>query len=83
MTPRTRRVHQTVRYEIRHLTGFEGGLVIILLPVMSVWLDISPLDAFSANLGLLAFFFVYAIVFTWAFDGVFGLPVPAARGREV
>ena len=26
------------------------------------------------NLGLLAFFFFYAIAFTWLFDRVFGLP---------
>lgn len=62
---------------LAHGTGFEGGLVIILIPVMSLWLDISPMNAFLANLGLLAFFFVYAIVFTWGFDRVFGLPESA------
>jgi len=62
---------------VAHGTGFEGGLVIILVPVMALWLDISALDAFLANLGLLAFFFFYAIAFTWAFDRVFGLPESA------
>lgn len=64
---------------IAHGAGFEGGLVVILLPVMSLWLDISPAAAFLANLGLLAFFFVYAVVFTWGFDRVFGLPASAAK----
>jgi uncharacterized membrane protein len=64
---------------VAHGIGFEGGLVIILVPVMSWWLDISLLAAFLANLGLLAFFFVYAIAFTWAFDRVFGLPESAAQ----
>lgn len=63
---------------LAHGTGFEGGLAILLIPVMSLWLDISPAAAFIANLGLLAFFFVYAIVFTWAFDKVFGLPASAS-----
>jgi len=67
---------------LAHGVGFEGGLVVILIPVMSAWLDISPLAAFIANLGLLAFFFFYAIGFTWAFDHVFGLPESAARHRE-
>lgn len=67
---------------LAHGIGFEGGLVILLVPVMSLWLGISPLAAFLANLGLLAFFFVYAIVFTWAFDHVFGLPVSAVRHAE-
>ena len=67
---------------LAHGIGFEGGLVILLIPVMSAWLDISPLAAFVANLGLLAFFFFYAIGFTWAFDLVFGLPESATKHRE-
>ncbi|KRB67772.1 PACE efflux transporter [Noviherbaspirillum sp. Root189] len=67
---------------LAHGTGFEGGLVIILVPVMAVGLDISPLNAFLANLGLLAFFFVYAIAFTWTFDRVFGLPESAVTRDE-
>lgn len=64
---------------LAHGIGFEGGLVVLLVPVMSLWLDISPLNAFLANLALLAFFFIYAIAFTWTFDRVFGLPASAAR----
>lgn len=67
---------------LAHGIGFEGGLVVILIPVMALWLDISPWMAFLANLGLLVFFFVYAIVFTWAFDRVFGLPESAATRRK-
>jgi uncharacterized membrane protein len=65
---------------LAHGAGFEGGLVIILLPVMSHWLDISLTTAFLANLGLLVFFFFYAIAFTWCFDRVFGLPASARAG---
>lgn len=64
---------------LAHGAGFEGGLTLILVPVMALWLNTSPLNAFLANLGLLAFFFIYAIAFTWAFDRVFGLPDSAAR----
>jgi uncharacterized membrane protein len=74
---------QTVRgrsfaKRLAHGAGFEGGLVVILAPVMSLWLDISPAAAFVANLGLLVFFFIYAIAFTWTFDRLFGLPASAA-----
>lgn len=65
---------------LAHGTGFEGGLTIILVPVMALWLETSFLAAFVANLGLLAFFFVYAIGYTWAFDKVFGLPQSARGG---
>jgi len=60
-----------------HGIGFEGGLVLFLVPLMAWWLDISLLEALIADLAILAFFFVYAIAFTWAFDRVFGLPASA------
>ncbi len=67
---------------LAHGLGFEGGLVVLLVPVMSLWLGISPQSAFLANLGLMAFFFIYAVVFTWGFDRVFGLPASAAKLPE-
>ena len=70
---------RSVMRRLAHGAGFEGGLVILLVPVMSLWLDITPMAAFIANLGLLVFFFFYAIVFTWAFDRVFGLPASAVK----
>ncbi|MES2352788.1 MAG: PACE efflux transporter [Pseudomonadota bacterium] len=64
---------------LAHGLGFEGGLVVMLVPVMAYWLQSSLLHAFIADLGFLAFFFVYAIVFNWAFDALFGLP-DSAKG---
>jgi uncharacterized membrane protein len=74
--------HQTTKgrslwRRLAHGAGFEGGLVVTLVPVMAYWLDTSLLKAFIADLGILAFFFVYAIVFNWVFDAVFGLPASA------
>jgi uncharacterized membrane protein len=62
---------------IAHGVGFEGGLALILLPVMAQWLQVSLLQALTADLGLLAFFFFYTVGFTWVFDRVFGLPKSA------
>jgi uncharacterized membrane protein len=74
---------QTVRgrslaRRVAHGVGFEGGLVLWLVPLMAWWLDISLWHAFLADLGILAFFLVYTVVFTWVFDRVFGLPASAA-----
>ncbi len=60
-----------------HGIGFEGGLAIILAPVMAYWLDITLWAALVADFGLLLFFFVYTVGFTWAFDRIFGLPQSA------
>ena len=67
---------------LAHGIGFEGGLTVLLIPVMSYWLDLSIFGAFLANLSLLVFFFVYAIAFTWLFDLVFGLPKSAVKHSE-
>jgi len=60
-----------------HGMGFEGGLALILVPVMAWWLDISWWAAFVADLGILLFFLVYTVAYTWIFDKVFGLPQSA------
>ncbi len=73
---------RSFKRRLAHGIGFEGGLVFLLVPVMAYWLETTLLKAFVADLGILAFFFVYAIVFTWAFDKVFGLPQSAAPSPE-
>lgn len=62
---------------LAHGIGFEGGLVTMLVPLMAYWLNISLLNAFYAEMGILLVFFVYAVAFTWAFDKIFGLPESA------
>ena len=62
---------------IVHGLAFEGGLTFLLVPIMSVWLHVSIGQALVADAGLLAFFFVYTVVYTWAFDRAFGLPASA------
>jgi uncharacterized membrane protein len=68
---------RSLQRRVLHGIGFEGGLVLMLVPVMAWWLETSLWHAFLAELGLLLMFFVYAIAFTWAFDKVFGLPLSA------
>jgi uncharacterized membrane protein len=66
--------------------GFEGGLLVILVPMMAWWMDTTLWVALVADLGILGFFFVYAVAFTWTFDRIFGLPQsasPVAAAPEV
>lgn len=73
---------RSFKRRVIHGLGFEGSLVVMLVPVMAYWLNISLLVAFVANLGVLAFFFVYVVGFTWAFDRIFGLPRSASERSE-
>lgn len=68
---------RSMKRRIAHAIGFEGGLVVMLVPAFAWWLEISLWQAFVLDFGLLLFFLVYTYVFNWAFDRVFGLPLSA------
>ena len=68
---------RSVARRIAHAIGFEGGLVVILVPLVAWWLDVSLWHALLMDLGLVVFFLVYTFVFNWAFDRFFGLPASA------
>lgn len=65
---------RTLVRRLLHAFGFEGGLVVLLVPMLAWWLDVSWQQALIMDLGLLVFFLVYTFVFNWFFDVVFGLP---------
>ncbi|GHC77964.1 PACE efflux transporter [Limoniibacter endophyticus] len=62
---------------IAHAIGFEGGLVVFLVPLFAWIFNIGLLEALVLDVGLLIFFLVYTFVFNFAFDKVFGLPASA------
>ena len=69
---------RSIGRRVAHALGFEGGLAIMLIPLVSWGLGVTLAEAFWLDLGLLAFFLVYTFVFNWAFDRIFGLPASAA-----
>ncbi len=77
---RQRRAGRSIWRRVVHGIGFEGGLVVMLVPLMAYWLDISLLTALLTDLSILVFFLLYTVAFHWSFDAVFGLP-ESARGR--
>ena len=68
---------RSVARRVAHAIGFEGGLVLFLVPLFAWWFDIGLWQALVMDLGLLVFFLVYPFVFNWCFDRVFGLPASA------
>lgn len=67
---------RTLSRRIVHSLGFEGGLIVFLVPILAWILQVSLVEAFILELGLLIFFLIYTFVFAWVFDLV--LP-PKAR----
>ncbi|MBB2777019.1 UNVERIFIED_ORG: putative membrane protein [Comamonas terrigena] len=68
---------RSVLRRVVHAVGFEGGLALILIPLMAWWFGISLWEATVLEAGLLVFFLIYTYVFNWCFDRVFGLPASA------
>ena len=70
---------RTWQRRLLHSLGFEGGLTLLLLPLVAWWLSISLTAALITNLALFVFFFFYALLFQWAFDRVFDIPDSAKQ----
>ncbi|MBL4927837.1 PACE efflux transporter [Fuscibacter oryzae] len=68
---------RSFRRRIAHGALFEGGLLILMVPFLAWWMDVTLWQALAYDAGLLVFFAVYTFGFTWAFDRVFGLPASA------
>ncbi|MDR0277136.1 MAG: PACE efflux transporter [Paucimonas sp.] len=68
---------RTFGRRVIHAVGFEGGLTIMLVPLVSYWLGISLIQGLMTNLALFVFFFFYAFAFQWGFDRLFDVPESA------
>lgn len=69
---------RSIARRIAHALGFEGGLVVFLVPLFAWWFDVTMWQALVMDIGLMVFFLCYTFVFNWCFDRVFGLPASAA-----
>lgn len=59
---------------ILHMTLFESGLVLFLVPAVALILQVSLWEAFLYELALIIFFLIYTGIYAWCFDRVFGMP---------
>lgn len=73
---------RSIKRRIAHAIGFEGGLILSMVPFFAWWLEVSLWQAFVMDLGFITFFLIYTFVFSWCFDRVFGLPASAMPAPE-
>ena len=72
---------KTLIVRIIHSIFFEIGLLIVLMPFIAWYLDVSLWQALVMDLFFVAFYLVYAFAFNWAYDKFF--PLPEWRNRPV
>lgn len=65
---------KTTPIRMAHAFLFEAGLLIVLLPPIAWYLDLSVWQAFLMDVSFALFYLVYAFVFNWAYDRLFPLP---------
>ena len=62
-----------------HALGYEGGVLLVTIPLVSLMLGVSLVEAAMLEAGLLVFFLVFTTVYAMLFDRVFRLPASAVR----
>jgi len=67
----TGQLRKPVAVRVLHALLFEGGLLVVFLPMVSWYLDMSLLDAFLMDIAVAAFYVVYAFFYNWAYDAAF------------
>ncbi|WP_042884213.1 PACE efflux transporter [Cupriavidus necator] len=73
----TGQVRKSVLVRVLHAILFELGLLVVFLPSLAWYLDISLLDALIMDIAVAGFYMVYALVYNWLYDIVF--PVPSLK----
>lgn len=58
----------SLKARVAHALGFEGGLILVVVPLAAWWLSISLLEAFVLDIGLLLLFLPYTLLFNWLYD---------------
>ena len=73
MTGRTSTHDKNLRIAITgslvlHALLFEGGLILLAVPLIAALMKISLLEAFILDIGVLLFFLPYTYVYHWGYD---------------
>ncbi|MBF0657843.1 PACE efflux transporter [Psychrobacter sp. NG25] len=66
--------HKTVPIRLLHAFLFEGGLLLLFLPMIAWYLGISLWQAFMMDITMATFYVVYAFFYNLSYDKVFPIP---------
>lgn len=75
-------VRKSVMMRVVHAVLFEGGLLVVLMPITAFLLGVSALDALFVNASFAIFYLVYAFVFNWVYDVIFPIPEASATAKR-
>ncbi|ATG72840.1 hypothetical protein CGX12_03540 [Zobellella denitrificans] len=67
-------VRKTTPIRIAHALLFEGGLLLLFMPMIAWHLGITLWEAFVMDIAMASFYLVYAYLYNLAYDRVFPIP---------
>jgi uncharacterized membrane protein len=71
MIKRTGSTVKTTMNRVMHSLGFEGGLLVLTIPAIAWFLNVSLVEAFILDIGLVVFYLFYAYIYNLAYDKAF------------
>lgn len=69
-------VRKTITIRVFHALLFEGGLLLLFMPMIAWYLGVTLWEAFIMDIAMAAFYLVYAFIYNIAYDRVFPIPHP-------
>ncbi|WP_019934964.1 MULTISPECIES: PACE efflux transporter [Oceanimonas] len=72
-------VRKTTPVRVLHAILFEGGLLLLFLPMIAWHLNISLWDAFIMDIAMSCFYLTYTFFYNLAYDRIFPVPNPTAH----
>lgn len=64
------KIERGLLIRVFHGLSFEAGLLVLTLPLIMYILNLDLKSALILDLGIIAFFFIFAIIFNWSYDSV-------------
>ncbi len=68
---------RSYRVRVAHAFGFEGGLILIAIPFVAWWLNISVWQALLLDIGFVLFYLPYGFIFNLGYDKIRQNLIPA------
>lgn len=62
------RVERKIAIRVVHALGFESGMLVFTIPLVSWYLSLSLIDTLILEAGILSFILIYTGVFNWLYD---------------
>lgn len=75
-------VHKTIPIRVLHAFMFEGGLLLLFMPMIAWYLGITLWEAFVMDIAMATFYVVYAFIYNWIYDKVYPIPESNISNRS-